>query len=119
MEANVALTDVASFDHISGELLSAPRWMTDNGLEWIGRMLIEPCRLWKRCITGNPPSLWRAQEQRLKTPRSEKGRTRMSGMALPTNLEPRRLQKRHQINNPVLVLLSRQVFCGQDHDPNV
>jgi N-acetylglucosaminyldiphosphoundecaprenol N-acetyl-beta-D-mannosaminyltransferase len=27
--------------------------MTDNGLEWLGRMLIEPRRLWKRYILGN------------------------------------------------------------------
>ena len=32
----------------------APRWMRQIGLEWIFRMLIEPRRMWKRYIVGNP-----------------------------------------------------------------
>ena len=61
---NVALTGGAVFDYISGELRRAPRWMTDNGLEWLGRLLIEPRRLWRRYVVGNPLFFWRVLKQR-------------------------------------------------------
>ncbi|MGC9399875.1 MAG: WecB/TagA/CpsF family glycosyltransferase [Anaerolineae bacterium] len=64
INANVALTGGAVFDYVSGELRRAPRWMTDNGLEWLGRLLIEPRRLWKRYLIGNPLFLWRVLKQR-------------------------------------------------------
>ena len=55
--------------YVSGELQRAPRWMTTrlvpHGLEWLGRFLIEPPRLWKRYIIGNPLFLWRVIKQRL------------------------------------------------------
>jgi len=59
LAANVVMTGGAVFDYISGELVRAPAWMTNNGLEWLGRMLIEPRRLWKRYIIGNPLFFWR------------------------------------------------------------
>ena len=65
IDANVALTGGAVFDYVSGELQRAPRWMTDNGLEWLGRLLIEPRRLWKRYLIGNPLFIWRVLKQRL------------------------------------------------------
>lgn len=65
IEANVALTGGAVFDYISGELRRAPCWMTDHGLEWLGRLIIEPRRLWKRYLIGNPLFLWRVLKQRL------------------------------------------------------
>jgi N-acetylglucosaminyldiphosphoundecaprenol N-acetyl-beta-D-mannosaminyltransferase len=65
IEANVALTGGAVFDYVSGELRRPPGWMTDHGLEWLGRLLIEPSRLWQRYVIGNPLFLWRALKQRL------------------------------------------------------
>ena len=65
IEVNVALTGGAVFDYVSGELRRAPRWMTDHGLEWLARLIIEPCRLWKRYLIGNPLFLWRVLKQRL------------------------------------------------------
>jgi len=65
IDANVALTGGAVFDYVSGELKRAPRWMTDHGLEWLGRLIIEPRRLWKRYLIGNPLFLWRVLKQRL------------------------------------------------------
>jgi N-acetylglucosaminyldiphosphoundecaprenol N-acetyl-beta-D-mannosaminyltransferase len=59
LEANVALTGGAVFDYLSGDLRRGPKWMTDNGLEWAARLMIEPQRLWKRYIVGNPIFLWR------------------------------------------------------------
>jgi len=64
LNVNVVLTGGAVFDYISGELQRAPQWMTDNGLEWLGRLLIEPRRLWKRYVVGNPLFLWRVLQQR-------------------------------------------------------
>lgn len=65
--ASVALTGGAVFDYVSGELRRAPRWMTDNNMEWLGRLLIEPQRLWKRYIIGNPVFMWRVLKQRVQT----------------------------------------------------
>ncbi len=65
IDANIALTGGAVFDYISGELQRAPSWMTDHGLEWLGRLAIEPGRLWQRYIVGNPVFLARVLKQRL------------------------------------------------------
>lgn len=65
LDANVALTGGAVFDYISGELHRGPKWMTDHGLEWLARLLIEPRRLWKRYLIGNPLFMWRVLKQKL------------------------------------------------------
>ncbi len=65
LDANVALTGGAVFDYVSGGLRRGPRWMTDHGLEWLARLLIEPRRLWKRYLIGNPLFAWRILKQRL------------------------------------------------------
>jgi len=59
LDVNVILTGGAVFDYISGNTKRAPRWMTDHGLEWLGRLIIEPRRLWKRYIIGIPLFFWR------------------------------------------------------------
>jgi N-acetylglucosaminyldiphosphoundecaprenol N-acetyl-beta-D-mannosaminyltransferase len=52
--APVVLTGGAVFDYVSDALRRPPRWMTTRGLEWLGRLLIEPRRLWTRYVVGNP-----------------------------------------------------------------
>lgn len=42
-----------SFDVISGKVKRAPRWMQDNGLEWLFRLIQEPKKMWKRYLIGN------------------------------------------------------------------
>ncbi len=64
IHSSAILTGGAVFDYISGDLQRAPRWMTDNGLEWLGRLLIEPRRLWKRYVLGNPRFFWRVLRER-------------------------------------------------------
>ena len=64
INAHVALTGGAVFDYLSGELQRAPTWMTNNGLEWLGRLFIEPRRLWRRYIVGNPLFIWRVIKQK-------------------------------------------------------
>jgi N-acetylglucosaminyldiphosphoundecaprenol N-acetyl-beta-D-mannosaminyltransferase len=66
INACVGLTGGAVFDYVSGEVQRAPRWMTDNGLEWLGRMFVEPRRLWKRYIVGNPVFLARVLRERFR-----------------------------------------------------
>jgi N-acetylglucosaminyldiphosphoundecaprenol N-acetyl-beta-D-mannosaminyltransferase len=70
LAAHVALTGGAVFDYIAGEVRRGPRWMTDNGLEWLARLLIEPQRLWRRYLMGNPVFVWRVLRQRIQQQRS-------------------------------------------------
>jgi N-acetylglucosaminyldiphosphoundecaprenol N-acetyl-beta-D-mannosaminyltransferase len=64
IHANIGLTGGAVFDYISGNVPRAPRWMTDHGFEWLGRLLVEPSRLWRRYLIGNPLFIWRIMKQR-------------------------------------------------------
>lgn len=43
-----------AINYISGHLPRAPLWMRRLGLEWLGRLLREPRRLWKRYVIGIP-----------------------------------------------------------------
>ena len=70
-EAKVALPVGALFDYMAGELPRAPHWMTDHGLEWVGRLIVEPRRLWRRYLLGNPRFLWLVLKQRFGMPRIE------------------------------------------------
>jgi N-acetylglucosaminyldiphosphoundecaprenol N-acetyl-beta-D-mannosaminyltransferase len=65
ISANVILTAGALLDTLSGEIKRAPKWMTDHGLEWFGRLIYEPRRLWRRYLIGNPIFIWRIVKQRL------------------------------------------------------
>ena len=68
LDVRVALAGGAVLDYVSGRLARGPRWMTDNGLEWLARLLIEPGRLWRRYLVGNPQFLVRVLRQRLGLP---------------------------------------------------
>lgn len=54
VNACVALTGGAALDYAASVSTRPPRWMTENGLEWLGRLALEPRRLWKRYLIGNP-----------------------------------------------------------------
>lgn len=54
----------ALLDYLAGEVYRVPRWMTDHGLEWLGRLVIEPRRLWKRYILGIPLFFIRIMKER-------------------------------------------------------
>lgn len=66
IDADVAFGPGALFDYLSGDVKRSPAWMTNNGLEWLGRFLIEPRRLWKRYVIGNPLFILRVFRQRYK-----------------------------------------------------
>jgi exopolysaccharide biosynthesis WecB/TagA/CpsF family protein len=44
----------AAFQFHAGRLSQAPRWMQNNGLEWLFRFIAEPRRLWYRYFYYNP-----------------------------------------------------------------
>jgi N-acetylglucosaminyldiphosphoundecaprenol N-acetyl-beta-D-mannosaminyltransferase len=64
LDVGVALTGGAVFDYASGRLRRGPRLLTDNGLEWLARLIVEPRRLWRRYLLGNPLFLARVIRQR-------------------------------------------------------
>jgi N-acetylglucosaminyldiphosphoundecaprenol N-acetyl-beta-D-mannosaminyltransferase len=64
LDAGVVWTVGALFDYLSGRTARAPHWLADNGLEWIFRLAIEPRRMWRRYLLGNPAFLWRVWEER-------------------------------------------------------
>lgn len=47
------LSSGACFDYVAGRVRRGPRWMTDHGLEWLARILIEPRRLLWRYTVDN------------------------------------------------------------------
>lgn len=65
VDARIALTGGACFDFISGTVKRAPRWMADNGLEWLFRYLLEPRRMFVRYIIGNPLFIARVIKERV------------------------------------------------------
>jgi N-acetylglucosaminyldiphosphoundecaprenol N-acetyl-beta-D-mannosaminyltransferase len=52
--APVILCVGAAFDFVAGDLKRAPTWMRRSGLEWAHRLAMDPRRLWKRYLIGNP-----------------------------------------------------------------
>jgi N-acetylglucosaminyldiphosphoundecaprenol N-acetyl-beta-D-mannosaminyltransferase len=49
----------ALFDFVSGRIPRGPAWMTNHGLEWLCRLAVEPGKLWRRYVFGNPRFLFR------------------------------------------------------------
>ena len=64
LDADVLWTVGALFDYVSGRVPRAPSWLADNGLEWIFRLAIEPQRMWRRYLLGNPVFLSRVMNER-------------------------------------------------------
>jgi N-acetylglucosaminyldiphosphoundecaprenol N-acetyl-beta-D-mannosaminyltransferase len=50
----------AAFDFHSGNVKRAPRWMRNNGLEWLYRFYKEPRRLWRRYLILAPLFVFKA-----------------------------------------------------------
>lgn len=43
----------AAFDFLAGTKPQAPKWIRDNGFEWLFRLATEPRRLWRRYLINN------------------------------------------------------------------
>src|SRR6267378_1155161 len=48
----------AAFDFHTGRVAQAPRWMRENGLEWLFRLASEPRRLWRRYLINGSEFAW-------------------------------------------------------------
>ena len=59
LNVSVAIPGGATIDYISGEVERVPDFFVKYQVEWLGRLLREPKRLWKRYIIGNPLFLLR------------------------------------------------------------
>jgi N-acetylglucosaminyldiphosphoundecaprenol N-acetyl-beta-D-mannosaminyltransferase len=59
------LTCGGLFDWASGSRPRAPRWMIGAGLEWLWRLMLEPRRLARRYLVGNPEFVARLLAQRI------------------------------------------------------
>ena len=44
----------AVFDFYAGTVKRPPQWMINLGLEWLGRLLKEPKRMWYRYLISSP-----------------------------------------------------------------
>lgn len=55
----------AAFDFYAGNLKESPRWLSNIGLEWLFRLIMEPKRLWRRYLVLNPRFILLAIEQLL------------------------------------------------------
>jgi exopolysaccharide biosynthesis WecB/TagA/CpsF family protein len=53
----------AFFDFEAHELPRAPQWMNHYALEWLYRLALEPRRLWRRYMVGNPKFMWRVVQE--------------------------------------------------------
>ncbi|MFD1981685.1 WecB/TagA/CpsF family glycosyltransferase [Mesorhizobium newzealandense] len=54
----------ALLDFLSGAVPRAPVWMRQLRLEWLFRLAVEPGRLWRRYVVGNPLFLLRVVRQK-------------------------------------------------------
>jgi len=61
----------ALFDFLSGAVPRAPYWMRRSRLEWLFRLVVEPGRLWRRYILGNPLFVVRVLRQKWRQPELE------------------------------------------------
>jgi exopolysaccharide biosynthesis WecB/TagA/CpsF family protein len=60
----------ALFDYAAGEERRCPRWMGEHGLEWLFRLAVNPRRMAKRYLWGNPQfvaSILGAKRSRLRS----------------------------------------------------
>ena len=64
LKVNVVLCVGALFDYLAGRVPRGPRWLTSNGFEWLWRLVVEPRRLWRRYLIGNPRFLMNVLRQK-------------------------------------------------------
>lgn len=48
----------ATADFVSGRVSRGPRWLFQRQ-EWLARLIVDPLRLWRRYLLGNPRFVWR------------------------------------------------------------
>jgi N-acetylglucosaminyldiphosphoundecaprenol N-acetyl-beta-D-mannosaminyltransferase len=58
LNVNVICSIGAVFDFYAGTTKRPPQWLISIGLEWLGRLLMEPRRLWRRTFVSGPVFVW-------------------------------------------------------------
>ncbi|HTJ30359.1 MAG TPA: WecB/TagA/CpsF family glycosyltransferase, partial [Acidobacteriaceae bacterium] len=53
----------AAFLFHTGRIKDSPLWVKRSGLQWLHRLLQEPCRLWRRYLLRNPSFMVRVTFQ--------------------------------------------------------
>ena len=48
----------ATIDFEAGTVKRSPKWMSNAGLEWLHRLILNPRRLWKRYLVESLPFFW-------------------------------------------------------------
>jgi len=57
LDARVTLSGGACIDYVAEVVRRGPRILVDHHMEWLARVIVEPRRLWKRYVLGNPKFL--------------------------------------------------------------
>ena len=65
LNAKVFLPLGACLDFYTNTVYRGPQWMTNRGFEWLSRLFIEPHRLWRRYLLGNPFFFYRIGKEYL------------------------------------------------------
>lgn len=55
----------AVFDFYAGTVKRAPLWWQEHSLEWAYRLLMEPKRVWRRYVLGNPLFIYNVLKEKL------------------------------------------------------
>ena len=71
LDAGLILPAGALLDYVAGRIRRAPKWMTDHGFEWLGRLILEPRRLWRRYLIELPLFFVDVALDALRSPRSK------------------------------------------------
>lgn len=80
----VAVGVGAAFRFLSGSVKRAPKWIGDNGFEWLWRLAAEPRKLWRRDLIDGPRFLAHAFVQTMRARRA-------SGAARDSPTQPTQL----------------------------
>lgn len=57
LDARVILSGGACIDYVAETVRRGPQFLVDHHMEWLARLIVEPRRLWKRYVLGNPKFL--------------------------------------------------------------
>lgn len=64
LRVNVAITCGALFEYLTGDLRRGPKWMTQNYMEWLARVIISPRRYAMRYFRDIPMFIYRIMQQK-------------------------------------------------------
>lgn len=59
LNARLIFNAGSCFDYVAAAKRRCPKWIGDVGFEWLFRLMMEPARLWRRYLIGNPVFLYR------------------------------------------------------------